>query len=172
MNERIKCPCYTTHTGLRIGSLFDEPPRRDFMNDEELFWQRVYMPHGSRLERFMPKPEVLWKWAAIVAWCVVFVVLGMPKAHAQFMTGNKLLERMNGSLQERAYAGGYVIGVHDAWRGEFGCSPNDATAGQVSDVVRQFLETNPQHRHQSAEIIIGAALHSTWPCPKKKGSSL
>lgn len=79
--NRDKCPCYTTRTGIRIGAGFDHPPRYDAMNDEELFWQRVYMPHGSRFERFFPKAETLWKWSAIVAWCVVFVVLSIPKGH-------------------------------------------------------------------------------------------
>jgi hypothetical protein len=46
---------------------------------------------------------------------------------------------MNGSDVNRAFALGYVIGVHDALSGIAVCTPDSITKGQVRDFVRIYF---------------------------------
>lgn len=97
----------------------------------------------------------------------------IASAHAEFYSGNKLLELMQGSHTEQMAALGYVIGAADATRGVGHCIPSQVTAGQVNDMVKQQLENNPSLRHITADIHVVYALGKAWPCPKKeKGQSL
>jgi hypothetical protein len=91
-------------------------------------------------------------------------------AHAEFYTGNDLLERLNGTDVQRNIALGYVGGVADALNNRIICMPS-ATLGQTRDIVKQYLENNPSIRHYSADSLIQSVLSSTWPCAKK-GSTL
>lgn len=42
----MKCPCYTTSTGLRIGSMHDEP-QRSYMTPEAERVQRALLTPGN-----------------------------------------------------------------------------------------------------------------------------
>lgn len=84
-------------------------------------------------------------------------------AHAEFIDGNKLLEMMRGNNTESGIAIGYVIGATDALTGSVTCPPDSVSAGQVRDIIRKFLEANPEHRNNSADVIIGAVLQRAWP---------
>lgn len=92
-------------------------------------------------------------------------------AHADFYTGNDLLERMQDPARS-SIAMGYVAGVVDMGSGEYHCAPPDATLGQIRDMVRNYLINTPANRHMSAAVLVTVPLMNTWPCPKKKGSSL
>lgn len=106
-------------------------------------------------------------------------------AHAQFWDGNKLYGWLNDS-QQRTYGILYVGGVADA---EYSlrmrssllsmaagqadlmphfCIPDNATTGQVADVVKVYLEKNPQVRHERASDLVYESLKATWPCPQNK----
>lgn len=87
-------------------------------------------------------------------------------AHAEFISGNKLLELMRGNAGEAGIAIGYVIGATDALTGSVTCPPDSVSTGQIRDLVRKFLEANPEHRNHSADAIIGALLQRAWPCKK------
>lgn len=90
-------------------------------------------------------------------------------AHAGFLTGNKLYEGMiSEQTVERLYALGYITGVHDALEQTNHCSPSNATAGQVRDVVRRYLDQNPEFRNFDADILIRIALSKAWPCANNK----
>ena len=95
-------------------------------------------------------------------------------AHAEFQDGNKLYENMrsnNGYLQGAAM--GYVIGVTDALHGITHCTPAGVTAGQIYDMVKQYLEENPSFRHFTGDFLINRVLNRAWPCEtKKKGNAL
>lgn len=97
-------------------------------------------------------------------------LLVASSAHAEFMTGNQLLNDMNGDHSDRMLALGYVMGVHDSTRNVTHCSPPNVIAGQVRDMVKKHLESNPSNRHFSADSIINFLLLQTWPCPKKSNS--
>lgn len=88
-------------------------------------------------------------------------------AHAQFSDGNKLLKDMNGNVYHEGIALGYVMGVTDFGAYVTHCPPNNATAGQIRDMVKQHLIDFPQNRHMSADILIMRVLATAWPCPKK-----
>ena len=101
-------------------------------------------------------------------------VLMIPcMAMAEFKTGNELLSNMNSdNVVENMVALGYVMGVADATRGTGNCGPETATAGQMRDLVKNYLIANPQFRHYSADVIVMAILGKTWPCPNKKGTGV
>lgn len=93
-------------------------------------------------------------------------------AHAEFRTGNKLYEDLNGeTYYSKGVAMGYVMGVADAGSGSNHCPPPTVTAGQLSDMVKNTLESTPAIRHMAADVIIYYVLNKAWPCAKK-GSSL
>lgn len=90
-------------------------------------------------------------------------------AHATFLTGNDLLNRMkDSSVVPQMVAMGYVIGIADAMNEATHCLPNGVTMGQVRDVVKQFLEEKPETRHRPADLIVYVVLKNTWPCAEKK----
>lgn len=91
---------------------------------------------------------------------------------AAFISGNDLLERMNG--QSASTAIGYVMGVHDADDGIHFCTPARVTAGQMYDLVKIELEKMPALRHHPANLLVGAIFKKQWPCAtaKNDGSKL
>ena len=95
-------------------------------------------------------------------------------AQAQFVTGNKLLERLDGSNPyERGFGMAYVLGVADMGFGLNHCPPDTVTAGQVRDLTHQYLRANPGTREQSADLLVMRALRAVWPCLERgKGSAL
>jgi len=96
------------------------------------------------------------------------VLLVPSMANAEFLTGNKLLEHMiDKEIMSRMFALGYVAGVSDAHQGVISCPPPNVTNGQVNDVIKSYLETNPSQRHRSADVLIYEALKRVWPCAPK-----
>jgi hypothetical protein len=92
-------------------------------------------------------------------------------AHAEFRDGNDLYEDIrNSSYYMQGVAMGYIMGVTDSLRGITHCIAENATAGQIQDMVKQYLEENPGVRHLTANVLISRVLSRTWPCPKKGGS--
>lgn len=90
-------------------------------------------------------------------------------AHAEFWDGNTLHSRLNGTQVERGIALGYVMGVYDSLVNVIHCSPNNVTAGQAVDMVKNFLEATPGVRHHSADSLVSHVLKTAWPC-KSSGS--
>ncbi len=85
-------------------------------------------------------------------------------AQAEFMSGNGLLKDMNGDVVDKSIALGYVMGVSDAYTNVTVCVPDNVTAGQVQDIVRRYLENNPDKRHYAADSLIRDSLEKVWPC--------
>lgn len=86
-------------------------------------------------------------------------------AHAEFYTGNDLLQRMNSDvLAERSAAIGYVMGVADSGHGVNYCPPESVTSGQLRDMVRNYLTNTPAVRHLAADSIVTHVIKSQWPC--------
>ena len=89
-------------------------------------------------------------------------------ANAAFMTGNELLRHMNDTNYfGQGHALGYVMGVSDVFTGESHCLPPGVNAGQVMDVVKNFLINNPETRHRPADVIVYAVLKNSFPCANK-----
>lgn len=88
-------------------------------------------------------------------------------AQAEFKDGNTLLNDMTGSHGNQMNALGYVTGVADALMRITYCPPYSINAGQVYDMVKQYLEQFPANRHNTADRIIGHVLKSAWPCAQR-----
>jgi hypothetical protein len=101
---------------------------------------------------------------------LLIVLLVAPSiASAAFFDGNKLLSHMKSKeLWENAMAAGYVMGVFDTYQGEGHCAAPNVTAGQSRDVVRKYLENNPEVRDVSADLLSLVALSIAFPCKETK----
>jgi MFS-type transporter involved in bile tolerance (Atg22 family) len=101
----------------------------------------------------------------VVAGILIALLLAPKKADAEFFSGNDLLQRQFSSdTAERISAMGYVMGVFDVYVRVTFCAPNTVTAGQLNDMIKNYLTNNPAIRHRSAESIISDALKQAWPC--------
>ena len=99
---------------------------------------------------------------------IVCLALAASSAHAYFKDGNKLLSELNnnsGSNVVPAIGLGYITGVADALLGITHCPPENVTAGQIRDMVRNYLENTPAIRHLPANQVVSHVLKSVWPCP-------
>ena len=100
--------------------------------------------------------------------CLLFVPL---VAHAEFFTGNQLLSLLQSrEMWDRMQGLGYIQGVFDAHMGVTICPPSGVNAGQVQDMVRNYLDNIPATRNRSADLIIRDALRSVWPCANNRPS--
>lgn len=97
--------------------------------------------------------------AALVALCAT--------AHAEFWDGNKLHNHLNGSTGEQLLGLGYVMGVADALQHITFCPPSNVTAGQVRDMVANYLSNVPADRHLTADGLISKVLKGVWPCAQR-----
>lgn len=89
-------------------------------------------------------------------------------ANAQFRTGNQLLTELQSTeTLDRLYGLGYVVGVSDTMLNINHCPPGGITAGQVSDMTKNYLINNPQMRHLAADGLVLMVLRQAWPCAKK-----
>lgn len=89
-------------------------------------------------------------------------------AHAEFMDGNILLQRLTGTEQQQALGVGYIIGSTDTLMGLTVCAPANVTASQLTDMVTAFLKANPAVRHKTADSIVNYLFSTAWPCEQKK----
>ena len=99
------------------------------------------------------------------------LVAGTAQA-GTFWDGNKLYNKLQGNTMEQMQALGYIMGVADALDTATICAPNNVTAGQINDMMKNYLENYPAVRHLAADSLISLVLGRMWPCEKKKGQSL
>lgn len=101
------------------------------------------------------------------------LVVCAGNTYAEFKDGNRLLRDLRGDTMDYVHALGYVTGVYDALQHVIHCPPQGVTAGQVGDMVKNFLEENPALRHQSADRHVVAVLRRAWPCAdQRRGNNL
>jgi len=94
-------------------------------------------------------------------------------AHAGIIDGNTLHKHLSDAASSHVswgFAHGYVAGVNDANDGTMFCTPVKATVGQMTEMVKVFMDTTPAIRHMPADAIITYVFQKSWPCPKKGGS--
>ena len=66
-------------------------------------------------------------------------------AHAEFISGNELLQRLESSESyDRGLGMGYVAGVFDATSGLHHCSPSSVSLGQMRDMTLKALRAMPE----------------------------
>lgn len=91
-------------------------------------------------------------------------------ASAQFMSGNDLLTRLTSdTATQRMHGLGYIVGVSDSLNSYAFCIPRGVNAGQLFDMMRNYLNNTPAERHLPADVVISTALGIAFPCPKGKG---
>lgn len=96
---------------------------------------------------------------------VLCVALCATSAYAEFWDGNQLLERLNSSSTvARATALGYIMGVSDTMQGANHCPPENVTAGQLQDMVTNYLNNVPAQRHKTADTLVLLVLRGAFPC--------
>src|SRR5262245_36873292 len=96
-------------------------------------------------------------------WLVAVLVLSLSGT-VQAQDGNKLLRWcLSKDPFDEGYCLGYVAGVWDA---TLDCAPPGVKAGQVRDVVVNFLQAKPQHRHRPPTDLIREAIQEAWPCSR------
>ena len=95
---------------------------------------------------------------------VGFVSMQSHRAHATITTGNKLHEicdlSENRSLADFCFA--YIIGSMEQYfstgrnkNKPLICIKGTVKYRQVVDIVKNFLEDNPEIRHENASVLIG-----------------
>jgi hypothetical protein len=116
----------------------------------------------------------MFRYAVLAFLITIFPML----SHASFYDGNRLMQWAEAddritagkaSIEDLANSSrlyGYVTGVHDG-RKDFYCRPSKVSSGQVVALVKQFLAQHPDKWREPAEVIVGTALTSAFPCPKK-----
>ena len=98
---------------------------------------------------------------------ILCLALVAGSANAYFKDGNKLLSELKDNTGTNIYPAigmGYITGVADALSGITTCPPSNATAGQMTDMVRNYLENTPAIRHLPANQVVLHVLKSVWPC--------
>jgi hypothetical protein len=104
---------------------------------------------------------------------LIVLALLSSSAHAEFFTGNNLHEKLNSTdTLDRIHGMGFVQGVFDVYVNVTFCPPSNVTAGQVRDMVKNYLTNSPAIRNYAAESIINLALKQAWPCEQKKDKRL
>ena len=87
-------------------------------------------------------------------------------AHAGFLTGNKLLENLNGDREAYIFAQGYIASIADSNNDKDFCIPINVTVKQVVDATRAYLEKQIAYRHINASALVQVGFVYTWPCKK------
>ena len=103
---------------------------------------------------------------------LISLLLVCTTAQAQYQSGNELYSDLIGRTDaEQMFALGYVVGVVDAYIQKEVCVPQSVTQGQLAEVVKQFLGSRPQIRHQPADILVVLAVRQHWPCSNGRKQS-
>jgi hypothetical protein len=102
--------------------------------------------------------------------CIAAVFCNM--AHAEFMDGNQLLNDLRGDSHDRMFAMGYVVGIADAIRSISFCPQSNVNAGQLRDMVRNYLDNTPAVQHLTGDVIVSHVLKTTWPCAQRRGNGI
>jgi|LauGreDrversion4_2_1035121.scaffolds.fasta_scaffold973333_2 hypothetical protein len=87
-----------------------------------------------------------------------------------FYTGNELRTKCNSEIKgsfERGECYGFIAGVVEAQSGVFVCLPSGVTLGQVTEMVKKYINENPAQLHKSGDIIVNSAIIKDFPCRKK-----
>jgi hypothetical protein len=98
----------------------------------------------------------------------LLATVAMGSAQAEFQDGNKLLSLLkDSSYFNQGYGLGYIAGIADMGIGVVHCAPSNATAGQINDMVKNYLENSPADRHLTGDILVNRVLKAVWPCAKR-----
>ncbi len=108
----------------------------------------------------------------LMATVAVLVLAGEARGDG-WTTGNVLHEWCSGeTVWHQRMCAGFVSGIADSmvnapvweWSTCFPPFPNTVTRGQLTDIVKRWLEQHPENRHLGAAGLVTAALSEAFPC--------
>jgi hypothetical protein len=113
------------------------------------------MSHGNR-------------WSIVLA---AWMLCSSAALASSFRNGNVLLQECSSS-QDVMFCLGYIEAVNDALDGNRvngyeACVPNVVTAGQLKDIVVQYLRQNAAERHLLAVGLVADAISKAFPCRRQ-----
>ena len=100
--------------------------------------------------------------AVIPALLVATMAVG--PASASYYNGNDMYAACRRDSQ--IFLMGYTMGVVDALANYEACIPEEATVGQLVDVVCQYIKNNPSRRHVEGESLVFFSIRDAFPCKK------
>lgn len=106
-------------------------------------------------------------------WLLLYLVLFSAvsfNVEAAYQSGNKLkadLKNDSGTHNEM-FAMGYIVGATEVLEDyKDVCIADGVTQGQLKDVVKKYLDENPESLHEAAYVLVYSALRKVWPCKAK-----
>ena len=116
--------------------------------------------------------------AILVVMKICFISHCYAQAERSWMSGNTLLASCRGT--NRTESIGYFADSLDMYNfteeaeertfkkpgNRPFCIPDSVTIDQLADVVVQFLDTHPTHRHYAAASLLAGAFMAGFPCPQ------
>jgi hypothetical protein len=110
-------------------------------------------------------------WLVVVLLFVASATRAVAVETLFFYSGNQLWDNCKSNPPDPDCIG-YVAGVADAmalndgWVGGWrACFQARTTRGQITDVVKQWLQSRPEERHYGAPALVVEALAQAFPCP-------
>jgi hypothetical protein len=89
---------------------------------------------------------------------------------SNFYDGNQLHTLCGANGAQSSFCSGYITGVADILQNQNAnniCLPNNATVGQITDVVKKYLVDHPETRQYTAYSEVFLALQTGFPCHAK-----
>lgn len=105
---------------------------------------------------------------ALVAVGLLAAGVAQADSSINYIDGNNLYGKLTGESIDLIFAYGYISGVSDTGQGVTHCLNANVTVGQLSDMVKQYLITNPEVRHYQADTLVVHVLKSSFPCKKSR----
>jgi hypothetical protein len=120
-----------------------------------------------------------YRFCVLMGALFVGVALVSGSAQSGFFDGNDLYRNCTSdqTVLKRGFCNGYAAAVvdmmiaHQQIGGDFHgysvCIPENVKLQQVSDIVLNFLRSNPVFRHQSGARLAAQAISQAWPCSEE-----
>jgi hypothetical protein len=113
------------------------------------------MSHGNR-------------WSIVLS---TWLLCSSPVAAGNFTNGNQLLQDCT-NQDSTLFCLDYTSAVADALDGNSvngydACIPTRVSAGQIKDIVVQYLRLNPAERHFAAAGLVADAISKAFPCRRQ-----
>ena len=94
-------------------------------------------------------------------------------AHAYFLDGDELMNHCSANIPDERFDPAicvtYIMGAYDGFmfqrliRNQPRCTPRTLTAGQLREVVVEYLLANPDNRGMDASALVWNAIIAEWP---------
>jgi hypothetical protein len=102
--------------------------------------------------------------ATLAVLFVFFYASNVFSSGYKIKTGNEYYRFLNSpEVVDSLMAMQYMFGVIDTKFSTY-CIPGGVIPGQLMEIVKRYLEQNPDKRHLAAPVLINMALNKNFPC--------